>query len=63
MTWEEKLQAMEELWDSLRQDEGRLSSPGWHEQALQETAARYEARQEQPLDWAAAKSELLKRAE
>jgi Putative addiction module component len=52
---------MEEL--SLSQNESRAESPPWHEIALGQTTARYEAGQEQPVDWAAAKCELRKRAE
>jgi hypothetical protein len=63
MSWDEKLRAMEELWDSLTQDQSRLESPPWHEEALRETAKRYEMGEEQPTDWAAAKRELRKRAE
>jgi hypothetical protein len=63
MSWDEKLRAMEELWASLTQDESRLESPSWHKDALQETAARYETGQEQPVEWDAAKRELRKRAE
>ena len=63
MSWDEKLRAMEELWDSLTQDQSRLESPPWHEEALRETAKRYETGQEQPTDWATAKRELRKRAE
>ncbi len=63
MSWEEKLRTMEELWESISREESRLDSPTWHQVALQETAARYGAGQEQPLDWAAVKRELRKRAE
>ena len=63
MSWDEKLRAMEELWESISREESRLDSPPWHEVALQETAARHTAGQEQPLDWAVAKCELRKRAE
>jgi hypothetical protein len=63
MTWEEKLRTMEELWDSLRQDEGRFESPAWHEAELQQTAGRHQAGLEQPVSWAEAKRELLKRVE
>jgi hypothetical protein len=63
VSWDEKLRTMEELWESLSQDESRLESPPWHQDALQETMARYEAGQEQPVDWDAAKRELRKRAE
>jgi len=63
MTWDEKLRAMEELWESLSRDEAQLKSPPWHEEALRETAALHDAGKEQPIDWDAAKRELRKRAE
>jgi hypothetical protein len=63
MSWDEKLRAMEDLWESISREESRFESPSWHGEILQETAARYEAGKEQPLDWAAAKRELRKRAE
>jgi len=63
MSWDEKLRTMELLWISLSQDESRLESPSWHQAALREATARYEAGHEQPVDWAAAKRELRKRAE
>ena len=63
MSRDEKLRAMEELWESLTQDESDYESPRWHEDALRETAERYAAGQEEPIDWAAAKRELRKRAE
>ena len=63
MSWDEKLRAMEELWESLSRDEARLKSPPWHEEALRETTALHDAGKEQPIDWDAAKRELRKRAE
>jgi hypothetical protein len=63
MSWDEKLRAMEELWESLSRHEARLESPPWHKEALRETLARHEAGKEQPIDWDAAKRELRKRAE
>jgi len=63
MSWDEKLRTMEELWDSLSQEESRLESPGWHKDVLRETATRYEAGKEPVLDWSEAKRELRKRAE
>ena len=63
MSWDEKLRTMEELWVSLRCEETRLESPPWHQEALKETVARYDAGQEQPIDWADAKRQLRKRAE
>jgi hypothetical protein len=61
MSWEEKLRAMEELWESLSRDATRLESPAWHGDTLRETERRYEAGQEQPVDWAIAKQELRER--
>lgn len=58
MSWEEKVRAMEELWESLSADATRLESPAWHGDALRETEQRYEAGQERPVDWATAKQEL-----
>lgn len=63
MSWAEKLQAMEELWESLSRDEGRLESPTWHAEVLEETRQNYAAGREQPIDWEAAKQELRKRSE
>jgi Putative addiction module component len=63
MSWDEKLRTMEELWQSLSREEPRLESPSWHEQALRETAARYDTDKEPPIEWATAKLELRKRAE
>jgi len=63
MSRDEKLRAMEELWESLSQDESDYESPRWHEDVVPETAERYAAGQEQPIDWSEAKHELRKRAE
>ena len=61
MSWEEKLRAMEELWESLSREPGRLESPPWHGDALRETEQRYEAGLEEAIDWAVAKQELRQR--
>src|SRR5947208_1279720 len=61
MSWDEKLRAMEELWASLSSEGSRLESPAWHEAALAETAARYNAGVEKPQDWASAKQDLRAR--
>jgi hypothetical protein len=63
MLWEEKLRAMEELWESLSSEEPRLNSPVWHGDTIRETERRYEAGQEEPIDWALAKRELRERGE
>jgi len=63
MSWDEKLRAMEELWESLSREESRLVSSAWHQEMLRETASRMEAGQEKPVDWAESKRDLRKRAE
>jgi hypothetical protein len=63
MSRDGKLRVIKELWQSLTEDAARLESPPWHRDALRETAERYSAGQEQPIDWSAAKRELRKRAD
>ena len=61
MSLEDKLRAMEELWESLSGEGTQLTSPAWHGDALREAEQRYEAGQEQPVDWTVAKQELRDR--
>lgn len=61
MSLEEKLRTMEELWESLSREPARLESPEWHGNVLRETERRYEAGQEEPVDWTVAKQELRQR--
>ncbi len=63
MSWDEKLRAMEDLWQSLSREDARLESPSWHKEALRDTATRHDVRKEQPIDWDTAKRELRKRTE
>ncbi len=63
MTRQEKLQAMETLWEELVKEDSQIASPAWHADALRETAARYGDGQESTVDWEAAKKELRKRFE
>ena len=60
MTIAEKLQAMEALWQSLSQS-GRMPSPEWHRQVLEEREKRFKAGLEQTVDWETAKKELRSR--
>ncbi len=63
MTFEEKLQAMQELWESISSNESLVEVPDWHLDALRTTEADIHAGRELLLDWDAAKADLLKRAE
>ncbi len=37
LSGEEKLRALEELWDAITREGDRYESPAWHEQELKET--------------------------
>ena len=43
MTQEEKLRAMEALWDALTHGEPEPPSPAWHEEILRSRRARMES--------------------
>lgn len=61
MSREEKIRAMHELWEDLARDDQAVKSPGWHEDALRDTADRLRDGEEGVRDWAAAKEELRRR--
>ena len=42
MSMAERLQALEQLWDSVCRDESTLPSPAWHGEVLQDRQARAE---------------------
>jgi hypothetical protein len=58
MSVEEKLQAMELLWDDLCSKAGGMSSPAWHEDVLAERQAMHERGDDQFEDWDAAKRNI-----
>ena len=60
MTVDEKIQAMETLWDDLCQKAGSLSSPDWHRQVLQEREAGIKERREEFISLEKAKELVLK---
>jgi hypothetical protein len=43
MTFEEKMQAMEMLWDELCHDEKEVESPKWHGEVLEERKRQIES--------------------
>ena len=58
MSVEEKLQAMESLWDDLCSKAGAISSPAWHEDVLAERQAMLKSGEDQFEDWDAAKRNI-----
>lgn len=58
MSVEEKLQAMESLWDDLCSKAGGMSSPVWHEDVLAERQAMQERGDDQFEDRDAAKRNI-----
>lgn len=62
MTLEEKLQAMEALWDDLSRDPETLESPAWHEDVLRERDEQVAAGEAEFVDWEEAKADIRSRA-
>lgn len=58
MSVEEKLQAMESLWDDLCAHAETMSSPPWHEDVLAQRDAARERGDDKPEEWEAAKSNI-----
>ena len=58
MTVEEKLQAMEMLWENLCQNEDNIPSPAWHEEVLGEREAALKRGEDEPEDWEVAKRRI-----
>ena len=58
MSMEEKLQAMESLWDDLCNKAGVMSSPAWHEEVLTERDATLQRGDDEFEDWEAAKRNI-----
>jgi hypothetical protein len=58
MSVEEKLQAMESLWDDLCSKAAGVSSPAWHENVLAERDAMQKRGNDQFEDWDTAKRNI-----
>ncbi|MBU1153989.1 addiction module protein [bacterium] len=55
MSTEEKIQAMETIWDNLCKKADSLSSPSWHKNILLEREKRIKNGDEEFVDWDEAK--------
>ena len=58
MSVEEKLQAMESLWEDLCSRAEGMSSPAWHGDALAEREAMQKRGEDEFEDWEAAKRNI-----
>ncbi|MBA3493860.1 MAG: addiction module protein [Gammaproteobacteria bacterium] len=58
MSVEEKIQAMESLWDDLCRKAGGVSSPTWHEEVLAERDAMHQPGDDEFEDWDTAKRNI-----
>jgi hypothetical protein len=58
MSVEEKIQTMEQLWDSLSQVPANLETPDWHGEILAERAAAVERGEDGFEDWESAKADI-----
>lgn len=58
MSMEDKLRAMELLWDDLCNKAGGLTSPAWHEGILAERDAMQKRSEDEFEDWETAKRNI-----
>ena len=61
MTLQEKLAAMELLWDDLARSPESIESPDWHKDILDERRQRVAEGKGQFTDWETAKTEIRKK--
>jgi len=58
MSREEKLRAMEALWQEISKEDPAPESPAWHGEVLEQTRSRVAAGTERTLEWDDAKRRL-----
>jgi hypothetical protein len=63
MTLQEKLAAMESLWDELARYPETVESPSWHKDILDERHQRVADAEAQFMDWETAKTEIRKKVQ
>ena len=59
MTIEEKMQAMEMLWDDFCKKQPDFQSPSWHKDILIEREKRIKEGKDKFIDWKIAKKEIM----
>ncbi len=61
MTLQEKLAAMESLWEDLARTPEAIESPAWHKEVLEERLRLLAEGKTQFIDWETAKEALRKK--
>jgi hypothetical protein len=61
MTLQEKLDAMESLWEDLVRTPEAIESPPWHKEVLDERLKNLQEGKTQFIDWETAKEALRKK--
>lgn len=61
LSFEQKLDLLEQLWKSLLQDEERVKSPDWHEDVLRERESAFKAGRIKLSDWEDAKQRISRK--
>lgn len=61
LTPTEKLQLVEELWDTLAANPDQIPIPAWHAKALAEDQAAYQANPTEGSSWAEVKARLTRK--
>ena len=61
MTLQEKLDAMESLWEDLVRTPEAIESPAWHKEVLDERLRKLKEGKTQFIDWETAKEALRKK--
>jgi hypothetical protein len=61
MTLQEKLAAMESLWEDLARTPEAVESPAWHKDILDERRQRLAEGKSRFVDWETAKAEIRKK--
>ncbi|HLF93940.1 MAG TPA: addiction module protein [Planctomycetota bacterium] len=61
MSVEEKLRAMERLWEDLAQTPSAIPFPAWHRDVLEARAKRFQEGQEKSIPWEEARESLRPR--
>ena len=62
MSREDKLRAMEALWEDLSRDEAQTSSPAWHAEVLRDTELLIKEGKAKFSDWRTAKRRVRQKA-